>query len=99
MQPVQNKSKTKFAIIGVIIAVLLVIIGGAAYAFIQLSTHKEPTASQEQTEDPASSKQVSQQKLNRDLNDINESIDKSKEAHTAAQAAVNDPSKRVKVSE
>lgn len=98
MQSAQNKSKTKIFIASLIVFATIVIIGGAVYAVVQISTQAADTKSTETTSD-GKTDTVSQQSLNQSRNDLNESVKQAKEAHAEAQAAVNDSSKRVKVSE
>ena len=98
----KNKSKTKLFIIGLVVFAAIVIIGGAIYAVVQIGSQAAETATKNEsqtTADDADSDAVTQQSLNRGRNDVNESVKQVKEAHAQADAAVNDASKRVKVTE
>lgn len=102
MQSAQNKSKIRIFIIGLIAFAAVVIIGGAAYAVVQISSQSNQSQAdtdQQTSSDTTGGKDVTQQTLNQGMNDVNESVKQAKEAHAKAEAAVNDESKRVKVSE
>lgn len=99
MQSAQNKSKTKIFIAFLIVFATIVIIGGAVYAVVQISTQANKSGDSKTSSDGASGKTVTQQSLNQGRNDVSESVKQAKEAHSQAEAAVNDASKRVKVSE
>ncbi len=96
------KKKPKIIIVAVIavIAVLL-IIGGAVYAFIQVGSEgdKKPAETTQKVDTDDNKTEVTQQSLNQSVSDLNETTKKSQVAHDAAKKAVNDQSKRVKVSE
>lgn len=101
MDPVENKSKTKLLIvIGII--VVFVIIAGAVYALVR--TNQSPQNTQSNNNQPSTSptddsRNVTTQVLQQDLTDLDSSIKKSQEFHSAAKAAVDDPAKRIKVGE
>ena len=101
MQPVKDKSKTKIVAIIAAIAVALIIIGGAVYAVIQVasSDKNQQQKQSETTEQTKNDKNVTQQTLNQGMSDLDETVKQGKQAHDEAAAAVNDPAKRVKVSE
>ncbi len=102
MQSSKNKSKTKLFVALLIVFAAIVIIGGAVYAVVQIGSQaadNESADTSQTSSDESDGETVTQQSLNQSRNDVNESVKQSKEAHSQADAAVNDASKRVKVTE
>lgn len=99
MDSTENKSKAKLLIV-VGIVVVFAIIAGAVYALVR--TNETPNKQTDQTQQNATDKpkeNVTQQVLQQDLTDLDSSIKKSQAAHEEAKKAVDDPAKRIKVSE
>lgn len=100
MQSTQNKSKVKVFVAALITVAVLVILGGAAFAFVQITSQSDKNAT-EQTNGSAEteSKTVTQQSMQQSVSDIDESIKQTKSAHEDATKAVENLSKPVKVSQ
>lgn len=101
MSSAQSKTKTRIIGISVIAFAIIVIVGGAGYAVMRLASNgdREANTSQDATVNNEDGKEVTQQSLSQGVNDMNESVKESQEAHEQAKKAVEDPTKRVKVSE
>lgn len=100
MDSPENKSRAKLLIV-VGIIVVFAIIAGAVYALVRTNESPRQQSNQQNqqgaTDQPA--RNVTQQVLQQDLTDLDSSVKKSQEAHEDAKKAVEDPSKRIKVSE
>lgn len=99
MDSTENKSKAKLLIV-VGIVVVFAIIAGAVYALVRTNEAPKQTNQQNQqnaTDQPA--RNVTQQVLQQDLTDLDSSIKKTQQSHESAKKAVDDPAKRIKVSE
>jgi uncharacterized protein YlxW (UPF0749 family) len=101
MDSTQGKSRTKL-VVGVIgVVVVLMIVGGAVYALVRAGDNGKPQQETQKTTDTEtkSSRNVTQQTLSQDMNDLDAAIKQNKQYHDQAKAAVEDPSKQVKVSQ
>ncbi|MFZ1361153.1 MAG: hypothetical protein WAS27_03970 [Candidatus Saccharimonadales bacterium] len=100
MQATENKTKLRIVVIATIALAVMVIIGGAAYAFMQVGSDNQAT---ETTQQPTGTKKeqkvVTQEQLDHGMSEVNTAVDQTKKAHSAAVSAANDTAKRVKVSE
>lgn len=100
MEPKQEKSKTRL-IVGLAIAIgILVILAGALFAIMAISNSANNTqATSDSTAEVKSDKKVTQQTLNQQRAEVDESLKQSQTDHDAAKKTVNDLTKQTKVAQ
>lgn len=100
MDSTENKSKAKLLIV-VGIVVVFAIIAGAVYALVRTNEAPKQTNTQQNQQNASDqpARNVTQQVLQQDLTDLDSSIKKTQQSHESAKKAVDDPAKRIKVSE
>ncbi len=99
METAQSKLKLRIVVIATIAIAVMVIIGGAVYALMQVGSDDTKTADTSQTTQKTDKKAVSQEQLDHGMTEVNSAVTRSKQAHSAAVNAANDAAKRVKVSQ
>lgn len=100
MESRQEKSKTRLIVGLAIAAGIMVILAGAVFAIMALSnsTNNNQTSS-DSIPEVTSDKKVTQQTLNQQRAEVDESLTQSQTDHDAAKTAVNDLTKQTKVAQ
>lgn len=101
MRSAQSKSNVKIIGFAIIAVAVLVIVGGAGYAVYRLSdgTKKDAETSNTPKVSNEDGKEVTQQTLSDGMTNVNDAVKESQDAHEQAKKTIEDPAKRVKVSE
>jgi flagellar basal body-associated protein FliL len=103
MNPVQTKSKSKIILAVLAVIVVVMIVGGAVYAFFlagktdTANTNGDANNNQQIDSEPASKKQVTNESVQKDLGLLDAALKDASQDHEKAKATLQDE-KRVKVS-
>ncbi len=96
MNQTEKNSKTKVVLIIVAVVAVLAIIGGIAYAFVLGGQKKSQETSETKTTNPRP--EVTAESLREGLKKLNTTVEQEKKDRANAQAAYDDSSKRIKLS-
>ena len=96
MNQTEKNSRTKVVLIIVGVVAALAIVGGSAYALLVGGQKKPQESSETKTSNPRP--EVSAESLREGLKKLNTTVEQEKQDRANAQAAYDDSSKRIKLS-
>lgn len=102
MQPTQHTPHRRIAIAAAIGLVAMIVVAGAIYAVVRLSSEKkavEPAESQGAAATSQGDKQVTKQTLEQGMNELDDTIQDSKQVHAETKSVVDQMSKQTKGSD